>query len=103
MRVIGLIYPVLWPHSMLNPAAVLLSMPLQIQDVSVRVIELMDHVLSMYDRAIGQYTAGQCCLNPSAAKNVQSASIRLLRPQNKGGACLICCHCAGARACPLPC
>ncbi|KAI7836386.1 hypothetical protein COHA_009749 [Chlorella ohadii] len=31
--------------------------PDQIQDVSVRVIELMDHVLSMYDRAIGQYTA----------------------------------------------
>jgi len=31
---------------------------LQVQDVSIRVIELMDHVLSMYDRAIGQYTAG---------------------------------------------
>lgn len=30
----------------------------QVADVSVRVIELMDHVLSMYDRAIGQYTAG---------------------------------------------
>lgn len=30
---------------------------LQVKDVSIRVIELMDHVLSMYDRAIGEYTA----------------------------------------------
>lgn len=27
--------------------------------MSIRVIELMDHVLSMYDRAIGEYTAGE--------------------------------------------
>lgn len=27
------------------------------QDVKIRVIELMDHVLSTYDRKIGEYTA----------------------------------------------
>jgi hypothetical protein len=32
---------------------------MQVADVSIRVIELMDHVLSMYDRAISQYTAGE--------------------------------------------
>ncbi len=32
----------------------------QVKDVSIRVIELMDHVLSMYDRAIGEYTAREC-------------------------------------------
>ena len=32
--------------------------PDEIGDVRIRVIELQDHVLSMYDRAIGQYTAG---------------------------------------------
>ncbi|KAL4428590.1 hypothetical protein ABPG77_008902 [Micractinium sp. CCAP 211/92] len=31
--------------------------PDEVKDVSIRVIELMDHVLSMYDRAIGEYTA----------------------------------------------
>lgn len=30
----------------------------QVRDATITVIELMDHVLSMYDRAIGQYTAG---------------------------------------------
>ena len=29
------------------------------QDVKVRVVELMDHVLSTYDRRIGEYTATQ--------------------------------------------
>ena len=33
--------------------------PDEINDVRIRVIELQDHVLSMYDRAIGQYTAGE--------------------------------------------
>lgn len=31
----------------------------QVRDATITVIELMDHVLSMYDRAIGQYTAGE--------------------------------------------
>ncbi|KAI3439031.1 hypothetical protein D9Q98_001441 [Chlorella vulgaris] len=31
--------------------------PDEVRDASIRVIELMDHVLSMYDRAISQYTA----------------------------------------------
>lgn len=30
---------------------------LQVGDVSIRVVDLMDHVLSTYDRAIGAYTA----------------------------------------------
>ena len=34
----------------------------QVKDVSIRVIELMDHVLSTYDRAISVYTAGACAL-----------------------------------------
>jgi NADH:ubiquinone reductase (non-electrogenic) len=31
--------------------------PKLIQDVQIRVIELQDHVLSTYDRAISNYTA----------------------------------------------
>src|SRR6476646_163894 len=33
--------------------------PALIQDVQIRIIELMDHVLSTYDRAISIYTAEQ--------------------------------------------
>lgn len=33
--------------------------PELIQDVQIRVVELMDHVLSTYDRQIGIYTAEQ--------------------------------------------
>ena len=37
------------------------------QDVRIRVVELMDHVLSTYDRRIGEYTATQWKRSGAAA------------------------------------
>lgn len=62
--------------------------PDEVQDASIRVIELMDHVLSMYDRAISQYTAerfkrsGIDLILNSRVKTVSSDSVTVVDKQN---------------------
>jgi NADH:ubiquinone reductase (non-electrogenic) len=38
---------------------IIIPCALKTQDVKISVVELMDHVLSTYDRRIGEYTATQ--------------------------------------------